>query len=166
MSKSSCKKQPMQERLGWGVKESIQDETRILKRNIRFSGKDKFMLVKRVMLPGGNLVAESKTGNCAKASRDYFRVWELYATDIYRRQTSTKAKSPYFFSYTFHHDGIIVETFAGDGKEPAVTRHHKSFDNAGHHWDGEFHPFVQNHWVYLTMCESENTPLPPHSVVL
>lgn len=110
-------------------------------------------------LPDADLVAESKTG-CSKVNRDYFWIWELYATDIYRRPTSTKAKSPYFFSYAFHHDGIILGTFAGDGKEPTVSRHYKSFENNDHHWDTKFHPFVQNQWVFSSMCESENVPLP------
>lgn len=95
------------------------------------------------------------------ASTEDFYVWELFASDIYRRPTSTVAKSPYFFSYAFHHDGVAVANFQKNGQAPIITKHFKSFENADHHWDKAFHPFVQNQWVEKIYCESKDVPLPP-----
>ncbi|XP_055930232.1 uncharacterized protein LOC129960687 [Argiope bruennichi] len=161
MSKKTCRKRPLQQRLGWGVLESIDKEEKILKRNVWFGGKDKEILIKRLKLPNADIVAEAEEAKCVKANKDYFWTWELFATDIYRRPTATNAKSPYFFSYAFHHDGIAIATFNREGKEPKVERIKESFDNSSHHWDKKFHPFIQNQWVYSTYCESSVVALPP-----
>ncbi|GIY58756.1 hypothetical protein CDAR_573231 [Caerostris darwini] len=161
MSRKVCRKRPLQQRLGWGVMESIDKEEKILKRNVWFGGKDKEILIKRLKLPNAAIVAEAEEAKCVKPNKDYFWTWELFATDIYRRPTSNNAKSPFFFSYAFHHDGIAIAKFNTEGKEPTVERVKESFDNSAHHWDKKFHPFIQNQWVYSTYCESSVVALPP-----
>lgn len=113
-------------------------------------------------LPDADILGEELTGTkvCNKVHREHFWVWELYASDIYRRPTSTLAKCPYFFSYAFHHDGIVLADFGNEGKEPSVSKVRVSFENADKHWSRKFHPYIQNQWVMSTYNESQNAPLP------
>ncbi|GFQ68722.1 uncharacterized protein TNCT_91631 [Trichonephila clavata] len=108
-----CKKSGV-ERLGWNVLEAVNDESKVLKEKVWIGGKDKNVLVRHLMLPNANSAAEEN--KCA-VSKDTFWVWELFATDPYRRPTSNKAKSPYYFSYAFHHDGVVMAKFSAEDKK-------------------------------------------------
>ncbi|GBL99661.1 hypothetical protein AVEN_185874-1, partial [Araneus ventricosus] len=61
-----------------------------------------------------------------------------------RRPTSTKAKSPYFYEYAFHHDGVVMAKFQNRGQPPELLHKHSDFENARTHFEIKFHPYINN----------------------
>lgn len=94
-------------------------------------------------------------------NKDGTYVWELYAYDPYRRPTSTKVKSPYFYEYAFHHDGVVMAKFQNRDQPPELLRKHSDFGNARSHFEIKFHPYINNQYVNSIMCESEGSPILP-----
>ncbi|GBN21056.1 hypothetical protein AVEN_146941-1 [Araneus ventricosus] len=85
----------------------------------------------------------------------------MYAYDQYRRPTSNKVKSPFFYEYGFHHDGIVIGKFAAEGQAPEIIRKHTDFDKSESHFDIKIHPYINNQYVWSMFKELDNSPTAP-----
>ncbi|GFQ68732.1 uncharacterized protein TNCT_91671 [Trichonephila clavata] len=145
--------------------ECVRSSKRRIK-SVKRKGMDRRKRQKRICqtpkIPNANSTAEEN--KCA-VSKDTFWVWELFATDLYRRPTSNNAKSPYYFSYAFHHDGVVMAKFSAEDKDktppPEIIRKLKDFDIENGHFDFKFHPYIVNQYVYSMFNESDGTLTPP-----
>ena len=139
------KKKALIRLLGWGVKEFLDDETKILKRNVWFGGEDKNVLIKRFALTDPNLLVGYKKKNTC--GNEDFWVWELFLVDIYILSNAETATAPcfffFFFSYAFHYQGTAITKFKQDSFSPRIVKPTKSYDNLEHHFDAAFHPIIE-----------------------
>ncbi|GBO18566.1 hypothetical protein AVEN_201327-1 [Araneus ventricosus] len=125
-------------------------------KKVWLGGSDKTVLVRNLKLPNANTFAEE-----GKLSKETAWVWELYAYNPYRRPTFNKAKSPFFYEYGFHHDGIVMGKFAAEDHAPEIIRKHTEFENSESNFDIKIHPYINNQYIWSMFNESDNSPTPP-----